>query len=179
MSRIIFLVCAIFLFACEKNFEIGMLGGRGVEFYVSQNSLSLNEAITAYNTIQLDTITVNNEPFISYNDILLYDSATYTFTVSFSKYGEAYRDMFKNSQNFVVALNKEPIMYGFFWSLLRSEICPCIYLIEPNEQFDADNANELKLHFGYPTSQYAMGDDPRNNPNLIARLKEDGKLKVY
>lgn len=178
MSRIFFLVIVV-LFSCEKNLELTYNSlGNGVEFYLSQSSISyLN--INNYSTIQLDTVELQQEPFISYNDILSYDSANYTFTIRFSKYNESFLDLFKDSNNFIVSVDKEPVIFGFFWSLIRSQICPYVHLIEPYEKFDSDNANEIKLYFGYPTSEFAIGEDPRNNPKLISRLKKDGKLKVY
>jgi hypothetical protein len=165
-------------FSCEDQLEPAFVSGGGIEFYLTNNTISTNASYSSYVAIQVDTLSIENEPFITYDDILLYDSANYTYTLRFSKYSESFSELYKEPNSFVISLDGEPIMYGYFWSLIRSQSCPCVYLLEPLENLNSDNSNEIKLYFGYPSAEFAMGNDPRNDPRLIERLKRDGKLKL-
>jgi hypothetical protein len=146
------------------------LVGQGVEIYLAQKVNSFKPDID-YTQINLDTIQLEPQPFLSYNQIKFYDPDNYTakLTIPLAQLNGFQPRV--NGHMFVVTVDEKRLYCGFIQPSLSSAYLNWVVINEPLE--DEGKEKDLKIHFNFPLAD----KDPRNNPEIIARLQKDGKLE--
>lgn len=144
------------------------LNNNGVAFYLIQD-------FDLQSNINFDSITLESEPFIAYNDIVAYDSFAHVFQLrtdaSLFFFGERSIDM----EAFVMMVDNDTIFHGLLWSPIHSQCYPDVVLtqyIDTEVHYDF-----IQLIEAYPTSEYATDPVNLNDARIVARLESDGKLK--
>lgn len=80
------------------------------------------------------------------------------------------------SKDFVVKLEDREMYRGKFWSMASSASYSGIIIVESLFKLDSDN-NAIRIEFGYPSPEFGVGQDPRDNPEIISFFEERGLLK--
>lgn len=132
----------------------------------------------SYQNFDIESAPIMDHPIISYDDIISYDTTSHILNLTYS------RDSLKRKigqigvygEPFLVTLDLTKIYGGWFWTPISSITCHWV-AIEPDDLFDSLATNEIRIKLGYPTEDHFMGDDPRNNPQIMNRLVLDGKAK--
>ena len=124
------------------------------------------------NTLNLDTVELSEEPFLTLDKIGRYDTANHIIMLKGSKYDLKYPDMRLSGQLFVVSINKEPVYGGFFWDINSSQPCRWVVILKPP---DGIPDNQIKIGLGYATDTI-VGTDPRSDPRVIEAFRKSGKL---
>jgi hypothetical protein len=171
MIRPIITVLIIFLFTgCEKYKSVRQ-PGNGLEFYLIRDFQKAGTSAKIINS----TVTLSNSVIIYYDEIISYDSDTYTFTVNKSCANKL--NDFENNHihgtPFAVTVNKAIIYTGYFWCGFSSSILDWV-TIDP---LDYSGKNRLRVSLGYPG--LIQGDyipDDRNDYRILDILRKDGKL---
>ena len=170
MKRLIFPIILIIsvVMGCEKYNEYQ---GDGLEIYL----LKSYETNDSSNEIKTSSIILKNYPIVRYSDIISYDSLIHAFKIIESKKDELQDKKWSMSGNgFAIAINKEIIYSGYFWSGLSSMSCDWI-IIDPTVYL-YDNS-ELRVELGYPAeNEELLSRDPRNDERIINLLQKDSKL---
>ncbi len=155
----------ILSFSCKKDKENI---GKTVEIYLLKKyqtvagKCQIDASISA---IQ-DTATIKNE------DILEYSQANYQFRLT--DYAIQKVKAFHDFTPFAITIDKKVIYFGFFKPSISSSSCDNSITMD----IDWTTGNKIFLRLGYPGQlQGVTIDDQRNNPNLIATLKHQGKLR--
>lgn len=119
-------------------------------------------------------ITLEENPFIYYEDIISYKAMDHTFMITTSaseRIGSRGNSLHRCT--FAMVANEKIIYTGYFWSAFSSAICPWI-TIDP---IYARYAGELKIQLGYPGLLEGMSiPDRRNDERLLRILRHDRKL---
>ena len=139
------------------------------EIYVTKNRISYNFQ-TDYSTINLDTIELNDTPFLTSNEIESYDTVNHIINLKIPVDSLDFSDTPVYGQMFVVLVNKESVYCGFFWSAISSVPCQWIYMEDPNGPIGL-NDFQIKLSAGYPNQSFFLGNDPRNAPKVFEALQ--------
>lgn len=119
-------------------------------------------------------ITLEENPFIKYEDIISYNAVNHIFKITTSA-----RDRIGSRGNslhtctFAMVANEKIIYTGYFWAAFSSAICPWL-TIDP---IHAQYAGELHLQLGYPALMEGMSiPDRRNDERILRILQHDKKL---
>lgn len=112
---------------------------RGVHFY---------EDDTDTNVIEM-----NKEGIEKWNSYIIYETNT---DLEDSLY---YRD-------FILKIEREEIYRGRFYSMVSSMIYEGVVILDALIKLDDDH-NYIRIDWDYPTLGFAIGKDPRNNPEVI------------
>ena len=121
--------------------------------------------IEASASILQDTATIKN------HDILGYSQTNYEFKLTDTAIQKV-RSL-RDFTPFAVTVDKQVIYYGFFKPSFSSSTCHNSITMD----VDWTTGNNISLRLGYPGPlQGGTIDDQRNNPKLIATLKNQGKL---
>jgi len=164
----IILLSALILPSCEKQ---DIYPGDSLEIYLLKD----------YKTVQgsaeiiKSSITLENYPLVGYKDILGYDSANYEFKISDTVAREI-RNMTMPLAGtaFAVAIDKEVIYSGYFWTVLSSISCDWMVILTSNISYLDPG---LKIDLGYPGEINDLNlRDPRNDYRIIRLLRDDNKL---
>jgi len=132
----------------------------------------------SYQCFDIENVSIYENPIISYNDIISYDTTSHILKLTYS------RDSLKSKvgqisvygKAFLVTLDSLKLYGGWFWSPISSIPCRWV-VIEPDCLFDSLKINEIRIKLGYPNEDYFNGEDPRNNSEIFNRLIVDGKAK--
>jgi len=160
---IIITVITSALASCEK------LSESGLEIYLLtdyQKKSPASEIISGSEKL-------SENPIISYNDIILYDSTEHYFQIAESKAQEL-RQIKWSTQGtaFSLTINKQIIYSGYFMPGYSSLGLNWIS-IDPLA-FDS----KIRVTLGYPVDwPQFQGPDPRNDSRIINYLRKDNKLK--
>lgn len=155
------------VFACDKN-DDPVVGE--VEFFL------LDSYETYGNTPAIDATTavLENTPFLSYADLVSYNSETYTFELSAAGV-EAVKDQSYpvDGKAFGVVANGNLIYTGYFWPSYSSMSCHWV-VIDPTL---TEINNQLRVRLGYPgEANDGSIPDERNEDVILDVFKRDGKL---
>ncbi|MFZ2340629.1 MAG: hypothetical protein WAW07_13020 [Bacteroidales bacterium] len=151
------------LVSCEKQSESGL------EIYLLTDYLKKSPGAEIISGSEK----LSENPIISYNDIILYDSTEYYFQISESKAQEL-RQIKWGTQGtaFSLTINKQIIYSGYFMPGYSSLGLDWIS-IDPLA-FDS----KIRVTLGYPVNwPQFQGPDPRNDARIINYLRKDNKLK--
>lgn len=161
---VIISVIASALSGCEKQAETGL------EIYLLTDYQKKAPAADIISGSEK----LSENPIISYNDIILYDSSEHYFQVTESLAREL-REMKWSTQGtaFSVTINKQIIYSGYFMPGYSSLALNWIS-IDPLA-FDS----KIRVTLGYPVDwPQFQGRDPRNDTRIINYLRKDNKLKL-
>jgi hypothetical protein len=171
MARSIIISLLILLLAgCEKYLSPRQQG-YGLEFYFINDFQKIGTSAKIINS----TVHLSDSVIIYYDEILSYNSDTYTFTVTESCANKL--NDFKNNhihgKSFAVTIDKELIYTGYFWCGFSSSMVDWV-TIDP---LNYSGKNQLPVSLGYPG--LIQGDyipDNRNDYRILDILRRDGKL---
>jgi hypothetical protein len=172
MARSIIISLLILFFAgCEK-YQSPRQSGYGLEFYLIKDFQRVGTSDKIINS----SVILSDSVIIYYDEILSYNSDTYTFTLTASS-ADRLND-FKNNHihgtPFAVTINKEIIYTGYFWCGYSSSMVDWV-TIDP---LNYSGKNQLRVSLGYPG--LILGDyipDNRNDDRILDILSRDRKLK--
>ena len=163
---LIFLAPAIII-GCNK--DKNPITNDGLNFYLTANNL-VDDYTTDYAIINIDTILLYDEPFISYGNIAYYDTSKYNEVILGLKSNKTDIEFAGNMRMFVAKLNDEPVYIGFLWSIFISQASNWIFIEDPQEE-NGLKSNELRMLTNSTCDNQVL------NPKLIDRLRIDNKLK--
>jgi hypothetical protein len=150
------------------------LNDNGFAIYTAKNLISYNSNLD-YSTFNLDTVEINEKPFLTGSDVISYDSASHVLTLDKNRIELTYPRQSVYGQMFIVFLYDKPVFCGFFWYSFSSVPCNWIFIKDANEK-DELESNQIEFSAGYPNSSYFHGSDPRSDKDLIEYFKSSGKL---
>jgi hypothetical protein len=171
MKRIIIVLIASFVFlGCEKHVSPRQLG-QGLEFYLIKDFQKIGTSAKIENS----TVKLSDSLIIYYDEILSYNSDTYTFKVTegCAKRLNDFRNNRIHGTPFAVTINKEIMYTGYFWCGFSSLSVDWV-TIDP---LMFTGKNQLYVSLGYPGLM--QGDyipDNRNDYRILEILRRDGKL---
>jgi hypothetical protein len=164
--KLLYFVLVIFV-SCNKYED--PITNCGLNFHLTKNNL-VDDFITNYDTINIDTIVIYGEPFISYSNIAYYDTSKYNEVILILRNNKANIDFAGNLRMFVAKLDNNPIYIGFLWSRYMSKGSSWIFIEDPLEE-NILKSNELRILTNSKCENYVL------NPLLLERLRNDNKLK--
>jgi hypothetical protein len=150
------------------------LNDNGFAIYTTKNFMPYNQSID-YNTFNLDTVDLNDKPFLTGEDIISYDSSSHVLTLDKNRIELTYPRQSVYGQMFIVFLYDEPVYCGFFWYAFSSVPCNWIYIRDANENGGL-KSNQIELSAGFPNPSFFHGSDPRSDKKIIEYFKSAGKL---
>lgn len=168
---VILLSC--FLLSCSSDSELGKFES-GFSIYTAKNITTYNHSID-YSQIKLDTVEVNEKPFLTGGDIISYDQATHVLTLNKNRKELTFPGQSVYGQMFIVYLYDKPVYCGFFWYSFSSVPCNWIYIRDTNEN-EGLKSNQIEISAGYPDPSFFNGKDPRSNNEITEFFKSAGKL---
>lgn len=143
--------------------------GQGVEIYLASHVNSFNPDID-YSKISIDTVQLQAQPFLAYNQIKSYHRANHTFVLTIPVSRLTGYQPRVNGHMFVVTIDKQPVYCGFVQPAISSFYVPWVMISDPMMAQPAETV--LKIYFNSPVQE----KDPRNHQILTQRLQQDGKL---
>lgn len=164
-SLLFILVLTACCLSCKKD---KIKAGGTVEIYLlkTYQTVAGKCQIDTSASILQDTATIKNQ------DILEYSKTNYEFKLTATAIQKV--RTFRDFTPFAVTVDKQVIYYGFFKPSFSSSSCDNSITMD----VDWTTGNKIFLRLGYPVPlQSVTIDDQRNNPKLIATLKNQGKLK--
>lgn len=115
-------------------------------------------------------IVLEDEPIVSYNEIISYNSVTHTFKITGAA-AEKLTDLYQSA--FAVTIEGVIIYTAYFWSALSSQIVDWVV----TDLVTVSQSNKMEIKLGYP---YLMEDmnipDNRNDNRILSVFKRDNKL---
>lgn len=163
-SLLFILVLTSCCLSCKKD----KIKGGSVEIYLLKTVQTVPGKcqIDASASILQDIATIKNQ------DILEYSQTNYEFKLTDTAIQKV--KTFRDFTPFAVTVDKQVIYYGFFKPSFSSSSCDNSITMDVRWT----TGNKISLRLGYPAPlQGVTVDDQRNNPKLIATLKNQGKLK--
>ena len=162
---------SLFTTSCSKEENMRCFAyAEGVDIYLlesyetTENACQINE----------ETAIIKSKAFISYSDLLSYNSKEYTFAISQDAKKKLMDIQFPVSGiAFAVVVDNEIIYTGYFWPGYSSQICIWT-TIDPLHLY---SGNELRVTQAYP-GQFANNTipDKRNDGRILDVFRRDGKL---
>ncbi|MBK8503245.1 MAG: hypothetical protein IPL46_14110 [Saprospiraceae bacterium] len=116
-------------------------------------------------------VKIGNELIIEYEDLISYDVETHTFTISEAlakKMNDTKLDNPYYQKPFALAIGKEIVYTGYFWSLFSSLSCDWTTAYPLGDH--------LVIRLGYPGQAGLPITDRRNDIRVLNILMRDGKL---
>ncbi|MCK9356079.1 MAG: hypothetical protein M0R22_02860 [Dehalococcoidia bacterium] len=137
--------------------------------------------LTKYDTppSQMDVLShvdLADEPVISADDILSYNAATHEMLLTeeaMSRLAELQVPV--QGRSFLVCVDRAPVYWGAFWVLYSSQSFDGITIWKP---LGVRDSAVVAIGLGYPGSSFYQGEDPRDDPLVMAALERAGKLFV-
>lgn len=162
---ILYLTITIFCLSCKKE---NVNGGETVEVYL----LKSPQLVTGKCQIDPLVSVLQDTAIIKNQDILKYSKSNYQFTLTDIAIHKV--KTFRDFTPFAVTVDKQVIYYGFYKPSISSSSCD--HSITMN--LDWTSGNKINLRIGYPSLlQGVTIEDERNNSNLMATLRNQGKLQ--
>jgi len=114
------------------------------------------------------------EPVISTDDIVSYDASTHEMTLTQEAFVRiAELEVPTSGKSFLVCVDGSPVYWGAFWVLYSSQSFDGVTIWKP---LGVQDSTIVAIELGYPSFSFYQGEDPRNNPLLLASLEQAGKL---
>lgn len=148
--------------SCKKD---KVQAGENVEIFL----LKTAQLVTGKCQIDSSASVIQDTPFVKNQDILEYSKANYQFALTDISI-QKIRKLAEGTP-FAVVVDKQVIYYGILKTGISSSSCP--------HSITMDNIginNKITMNLGYAGADINI-DDQRNNPKLLATLKNQGKLK--
>jgi hypothetical protein len=149
--------------SCKKD-----NAGETVEIYL----LKTYQTIATKCQIDPSVSILQDMPTIRNQDVLEYSKTDYQFKLTDVAIQKV--KTFNDKTPFAVTVDKQVIYYGFFKPGISSSSCDHSITMD----LDWTSGNKISLKLGYPGQlQGVTIDDKRNDPKLIATLRQQGKLR--
>jgi hypothetical protein len=171
MARSLIISILILLLAgCEK-YQSLRHQGYGLEFYLIKDFQRIGSTAKIIN----NSVTLSDSVIIYYDEIVSYNSNTYTFTLteSSAKRLNDFNNNYIHGTPFAVVIDEKVIYTGYFWCGFSSATVDWV-TIDP---LNYSGKNQFKVSLGYP--ELIRGDyipDNRNDDRIIDLLRRDNKL---
>jgi hypothetical protein len=151
--------------------------GRGVEIY-EVRGYETSGSDLSYQSFEPDAVELEATPVLEDSEILTYDLGSHVFDLTVT------RDELKTRVGqipmygtpFVLAVDGARVLGGWFWVAISSVSCTRCITLEPDFPVDIAYESKIELEYGYPSTFERPSPDPRQDPRLIDRLREDGRL---
>jgi hypothetical protein len=159
-----------FFTACEKETDF-QNAGKDVELYIIKSykvKIGTSEIVDS-------TVVLENQPLISYNQILSYTPKECKFELAKSAIDTINQEggLKYHFKAFAVTVDKVIIYTGYFWPGYASTIKRW-FTIDPILNLE----NTFKVQLAYPTDKFAGNyADMRNDSRIINVFKRDGKIR--
>ena len=142
--------------------------GEGFAIYLTQ------EDIPPAKMGALSHVDIAEQPVIPMKDIITYNAQTHEIKLTESAFERISQlSVPVEGKSFLVCVDKAPLYWGAFWTPLSSMSFDGVTIWKPS------GSQELKvitIELGYPSSSFHIGEDPRNNAEVIKSLEQAGKL---
>jgi hypothetical protein len=79
-------------------------------------------------------------------------------------------------KEFIVKIHGKEMYRGKFYSNLSSATYSGVVILDSLMKLDSNN-NTIRIDFGYPSTSFSSGTDPRNNPQVLDFFAKRGMLK--
>lgn len=149
-------------FSCKKD---KVEPGVNVEIYLLKSS----QAIPGKCQVDASSAVLQDIPIVKNQDVLAYSKTDYQFTISDDSIKKL-RELADNAP-FAVVVDKQVIYYGIVKPFYSSSTCENSITMNNFEASD-----KITMNLGYAGADRNI-DDQRNNPKLLATLRNQGKLK--
>ena len=164
-SLLFILTVTTICLSCKKN---NIKAGENVEIYL----LLTYQTVTAKCQIDPSVSILQDTPTIKNQDVLEYSKTDYQFKLTDLAIQKV--KTFNDKTPFAVTVDKQVIYYGFFKPSFSGSSCDHSITMD----LDWTWGNKISLKLGYPGQlQGVTIDDKRNDPKLIATLRQQGKLR--
>ena len=121
----------------------------------------------------LTDLPLEQTPFISMEDVVMYNSSTYEMTLTESAAAIVHRlGIPVNGMPFVVVARGERIFMGAFWTPVSSLSYSGIVAMPSLEE----DSSILYFDLGYPSADFFEGVDLRDNEQIIKAFSKAEKL---
>jgi hypothetical protein len=122
----------------------------------------------------LSHVDIAEQPVIAMDDIITYNAQTHELKLSARAYEAiAQLDVPVQGRSFLVCVDRQPIYWGAFWTPISSMSFDGVTIWKP---LTPKEPYIVTFELGYPSASFYEGDDPRDNPEVIASLEQAGKL---
>jgi len=122
----------------------------------------------------LSHVNISDQPIISTKDIITYNAQTHEIELIDSAFERICQlDVPIIGKSFVVCVDKTPVYWGAFWTVISSASFDGVTIWQP---IVSQEPKVITLELGYPSPSFYTGEDPRNNPEVIESLDQAGKL---
>lgn len=157
----ILLLTAIFI-SCKKD---KVEPGVSVEIYLLKSPL----AIPSKCQVDASSAILQESPIVRNQDILAYSKTDHQFTISDDSLKKL-RELPDNTP-FAILVDKQVVYYGIVKPFYSSSSCTSSITMN-----NFEGPNKISMNLGYAGADTNI-DDQRNNPKLLATLKNQGKLR--
>jgi hypothetical protein len=124
--------------------------------------------------MDIDTISIEDVPVITTDDIVSYEKATHSIELTPSAYDRLMQiGVPVNGRPFVVCLDGKPVYAGAFWVVWSSLSFDGVVILLPALM----DSTTVRIDLGYPGPEFFQGKDPRNNKKIFRSLEQAGKLR--
>jgi len=114
------------------------------------------------------------EPVISMQDIITYNSQTHELKLTKNAYERISKlEVPVRGRSFVACVDGNPVYWGAFWTPISSMSFDGITIWKP---LTLREPYIIKLELGYPSPSFYSEKDPRDSPEIIRSLEQAGKL---
>ena len=142
--------------------------GEGFAIYLTKQNIPPAQ-IEAFSHVNLA-----NKPVISSEDVITYNAQTHEIRLTdraFERISEL--EVPVEGRSFMVCVDKQPVYWGAFWTPISSISFDGVTIWQP---YSSQDHAIITLELGYPSSSFYGGEDPRDNPEILTALEQDGKL---
>jgi hypothetical protein len=122
----------------------------------------------------LSHVNLADRPVISSEDVITYNAQTHEIRLTdqaFERICEL--EVPVEGRAFMVCVDKQSVYWGAFWTPISSISFDGVTIWQP---YSSQDPSVITLELGYPSSSFYGGEDPRDNPEILRSLEQDGKL---
>lgn len=157
----------LFIGGCSREMNENLIGNE-FGIYISKDTI-------IHGNIDISSMEIEKEPFITYDDIVWYDSSEHVMKLSISvdsifNYGNS-----MDYRGFIACLDTVKLFYGIFYSPIHSMPNSNIVITLPCDNIQV--SNRLQIIEGYPNSDYYRGFKSVNDIGFIDLLERGHKLR--
>jgi hypothetical protein len=122
----------------------------------------------------LSHVDISEQPIIAMNDIIAYNATTHEITLTANAFDRISNlEVPVQGRSFMICIDRKFIYWGAFWTPISSISFDGVTIWKP---LSFQEPKVIKLELGYPSSSFYVGEDHRNNAELMRSLGYAGKL---
>lgn len=142
--------------------------GEGFAIYLTKDDIPPSQMEA------LSYVEITEQPTISIADIVSYNAQTHEIVLTTHAFERICNlKVPVEGKSFIVCVDKRPIYWGAFWTPVSSISFDGVTIWKP---LVSQEIKTITLELGYPSSFFFIGDDPRNNIEVIKSLELSKKL---